>query len=310
MIKAIKYSKGNVKKTEFKSLNFLRELSWIDCYNPTEEELKLLYDKTGITVTDLKDALDFRELPRIQNKLKYSKIIFRIPSSNYTIPLGIFVTKKFIVTIHKENIEFLEKLMKNLISDTGQLIFKNGTSFLVYRIMLDSIREFTRSLDKIGEALEDIEEDIFKNASEHNSQKIFSSKRRLLYFKRSLNGNKNVIENITKTKFIAPNSYDSFSNLHIELSQVISVEETYRERLTESMEMHMTSVSNKLNEVMRSFTVIASLLLLPVLIAGIWGMNFGNIPLFAHNNGFYVAILIMVVSMLIMFLFFKKKKWV
>jgi magnesium transporter len=76
------------------------------------------------------------------------------------------------------------------------------------------------------------------------------------------------------------------------------------------MDMYMSSVSNRLNDIMKSFTVIASLLLLPMLISGIWGMNFEKIPFFYYGNGFYVPLLIMAISVALMSFYFKKKKWI
>ena len=93
------------------------------------------------------------------------------------------------------------------------------------------------------------------------------------------------------------------------MEQVVSIAEMLRERLTGAMDMYMSSVSNKLNDIMRGFTVIASLLLLPMLISGIWGMNFAKIPFFDNPYGFFVPLLIMLFSVFLMVLWFRRKKW-
>ncbi len=310
MIWAVKYLKRDVKKVNFKDLNFLREIAWIDVNNPTKEEIDALAGKTGISLGDIKDALDPRELPRIADKKSYSVIIFKAINQFSTVPVGIFLGKKFVVTVHREIVESVHLLKKNIHSDLGKLIFKNGLSFLVYRLMLDIIKQFNTSLDKIGEEVDKIEDKILKHSSEEDLRNIFKYKKKLLFIRKALNGNYDVVEDIQKSPFISKNTVDSFLGIKMALLQLISVEGTYRERLTESMNMYMTSVSNNLNEIMRGFTVIASLLLLPMLISGIWGMNFSEIPLFYNPNGFYLVLLIMLIAVFIMFFFFKKRKWV
>ncbi|HLC37646.1 MAG TPA: CorA family divalent cation transporter, partial [Candidatus Nanoarchaeia archaeon] len=94
-----------------------------------------------------------------------------------------------------------------------------------------------------------------------------------------------------------------------EITQLIDENALYHERLTGIVDAYLTKQSNDLNEVMKSFTVIASLILLPTLIAGTYGMNL-ILPLRAHPQGFWILLGVMALAVTLMFLFFKKKSWV
>jgi magnesium transporter len=311
MIRAFKYSKKEVKKFSLSKLNLLRDLCWIDS-KPDKEEIKAISKKLNINMHDLIDCSDKREIPRTINRKNYSMIIFRSPKDSNTIPFGIFIGKRFLLTVHKEEIKSITNLISSMKKEHGKSVFKEGIGFLAYRLLMDILKEYSISLDAVGENLETLENRVFKSASDNDLNLIFSFKRKMIFFKKSLVANQNVIKNIYtgEVSFINKNVLEYFGSLHTEMTQIISERDLYRERLTETMNMYMTSVSNRLNDIMKGFTVIASLLLLPTLITGIWGMNFKFIPFFNHPFGFYIPFLFMVITITIMLLYFKNKKWI
>ena len=113
-----------------------------------------------------------------------------------------------------------------------------------------------------------------------------------------------------QNKFITNKNYIFLNGSHVEISQAENMIEFQREKIRGILDIHMSSVSNRLNDIMRSFTVLASILLLPMLISGIWGMNFAKIPFFDSDIGFYIPIILMFFSVVLLFIFFKYKKWV
>ena len=160
------------------------------------------------------------------------------------------------------------------------------------------IKSFSSSLDKLEEEISYIEDTIFDDAKQKDSKKIFHLKKELMYIRKGLNANKEVIFNL-----------DNIGNLKIELNQLIDTENTLTFRMTEIMNMYMMFVSNRLNEIMKSFTVIASLILLPSLVAGIYGMNL-SLPFANKDSAFYIVVAMMFVSMILMIIYFKYKKWI
>ena len=118
-----------------------------------------------------------------------------------------------------------------------------------------------------------------------------------MYLKKALKANKEVISKIK-----------DFEDVHLEINQLVDTENTLSSRITSVMEMYMSFSSNKLNEIMKSFTVIASLLLIPMLISGIYGMNV-LLPLGQTEGAFFIILGIMLFFMVLMLIYFKIKKW-
>lgn len=311
MIRTVSYSKGKIEDINFDEINFLRDEVWIDSFNPSSDELTIISEKTGIAVTDLKNCLDPAEKPRIEIERDYSIIIFRAPiaedGSVLTSPVGIFIGKRFVLTVHTAEIKSIDSLLAS--RDTKKIIFKTGLDFLVYRLMLGIIRDFSYVLDKVEENIDTIEEGVLKEDNEKNARQIFSSKKILLYFRRALIANRDVIGSIQQGVIKSIKSNGIFSDLYIEIMQLIDVEELQRDRLMGSLEVHLSSISNRMNQIMKSFSVVATLFLLPMLISSIYGMNFKFMPLAEHPYGFYIALGMMVTIMFFMMLSFMRRKW-
>ena len=280
----------------------LNNLYWIDSIDPNNEEIKSLVNKFKLDLSDVKDCMDPYERPRLEYRKNYLFIIFRTPYKLKTTPIGIFLGKKFLITLHKESIKPVEEIINN-----NSLSIKDTTNAL-YKLLGRIIRNFGNLVDVTGDKLEDIEEMALKNKNNENLIKtVYSLRNSLVYIKKALANNKNIIALLEKdSKFF---KYDDMHDIYIEINQLIDIEELYRDRLTGVLEIHLSSISNKLNVIMKSFAIIASLLLLPTLIAGIYGMNFVILPLSENPNGFWIVVLIMLISVFIMILSFKKKGW-
>jgi len=287
------------------------EKVWIDLDNPTDRELTHVKNLTGIYVEDMKKVLGKTELPRTINRKSYSMIILRALNSRsgYT-PFGIFISNNFIVSIHSKKVFTINDLFELLQGSEGKEFFSNGLTYIFCRIASSVTKRFHSKLDKLEDEVDKLEDKILENKIK-TPKNISILKKDVTEIRRALITNQDLIEIISlgHAKYISLKNISWFSELKMEANQTVSISEIFRERLTGTMDMYMSSVSNRLNDIMKSFTVIASLLLLPMLISGIWGMNFEKIPFYHYSNGFFVPLLIMAISVALMSFYFKKKKW-
>src|SRR3989344_545824 len=287
MIEVIQYSKGVIKKIELNKYGRL-ELAWINVFNPNAKELESLKKDFSIPESILKHFLDSQEIPRIEKYKDYEIIILKFLTDKKVRTLGIAKHKNYVITVCHSDISI--KPEKEFMSKDPDYFFKKIIDFL--------LKSFSSSLDKLEEEISYIEDTLFDDTKQKDPKKIFHLKKELMYIRKGLNANKEVIFNL-----------DNIGNLKIELNQLIDTENTLTFRMTEIMNMYMMFVSNRLNEIMKSFTVIASLILLPSLVAGIYGMNL-SLPFANKDSAFYIVVAMMFVSMILMIIYFKYKKWI
>lgn len=287
MIRVIQNSNGSIKNVDLNK-HSLSGLSWINVFNPSSSELSLLERKLGIPVSTLKHFLDNKEIPRIETYKQYIVIILKFLVEKKVRTFGIVRYKNYLLTVCCENANI--KIEKEFLSKDLNYLLKNILNIL--------IKSFSSKLNSLEEEINYIEDTIFDEKKQKDPKKIFHLKKELMYMKKGLNADKEVISKL-----------DNVEDINIELNQLIDTENTLTYRMTEVMNMYMTFVSNRMNEIMKSFTVIASLILLPSLVAGIYGMNL-KLPLTNTNFGFYIVIGVMLFLMALMIIYFKLKKWV
>ena len=316
MITAWGTTKIQPETVEIDKLKLLRKSGWIDVRDPSEEELEALAGETGILVKDLKGCIDPNERPRLQERKTYVMVIFRAPflengrpkagAEISTTPIGFILSKNYLLTVHLEKIESFASVHTQE-AELSQLL-KQGPEHLLAAFLFEIIRHFALVLDDISEDVDHLEDRMVRVAAEENVAHVFRTKKTLLYFRKALIANRDVITLLEKSEFTQVNSL--FRDLYIELMQLIDISEIFRETLTNAIEIHLSAVSTKLNEVMKMFAVIAFLLLLPTLISGIYGMNFAVLPLSQHPQGFWMILGLMVLTILLTLTIFRYKEWV
>ncbi len=307
MIQTLSYFNGKVRKSSNLKGG---DRIWIDVSGGDEKDLQKISKLTGIYISDMKSVLDQNTLPKVINRNGYSMVVLRALSSKKYFPFGIFIGNKYIITVHKRKVYAIDDLRKLILEKDGKEFFSKGTPYLLYKLGYHVSMRLHRELDRVEDEIDDLEDKIL-DGKVNSPSSIFNLKQIVMNIRRALKTNKDSIDLIFngRSKYVPKRSLSLFSDLRIEMEQVVSISEMLRERLTGAMDMYMSSVSNKMNDIMKGFTVIASLLLIPMLVSGIWGMNFSNIPFFDNPYGFYVPLGIMLFCVILMSLWFKRKKW-
>jgi magnesium transporter len=286
MIEVIYSSKGAIKRTDINKIP--GELCLINAFDIGSNDLDILEKKIGISRHSLKHFFDNKEIPRLEKYKTYNIIILKYLIDKKIKTLGVVKSKNYVLTVCSENLKLsLEK-------DN----FSGNSDSLLKSIVNQLIKNYSLRLEKLEDDINYQEDITFDNKIDNDPKQIFELKKELMYLKKALSSNKEVISKI-----------DNFGEIMIELNQMVDTENTLSSRITGIMDMYMGFTSNKLNEIMKSFTIIASLLLLPTLIAGIYGMNI-ILPFAKHEQSFLIVIGIMLFMMTLMIIYFKHKKWV
>jgi magnesium transporter len=289
--------------------------TWLNVEAPTEDELKLLSKKAGIKLHELRHAIDDKEHPRVFPLENFTQIVFRVPfvgrnDATIATSCAFFVNKDMIISIHKEPYKKLQEISKLLAE--GHVDVSTPGELLCY-IFDEIMRQYFRIADILEDHLDELEDMIFSDPTDIAVvQEIFSIKKTLIYLYKSLTANREVVLGLEKGYGNGLNKKDlnHMRYVYHDITQLIDMIETLREIITSTLEIHVSGISNRLNVAMKKLTVYGSIVLIPTLIASIYGMNFKYMPELNWKYGYIFSLVLMAVSAICIYLYFKKSEWI
>ncbi len=294
----------------------MRSGCWISMIDPTEEEIAFVCEHAGVEADAILPALDEEERSRIEIEDNYTLILVDIPTTEeknnkqvyITIPLGIVVTKDYIITVCTEEnaifSHFEKGRIKNFYSKMKtrfilQILYRNASLYLQY----------LRSINKKSE----IVEKRLHHATENKELiQLMELERSLLYFSTSLKGNQVVLDRLQKVETIKlyEEDEDLLEDTIIENNQAIEMANIYSGVLSGMCDTFASIISNNLNVVMRILAVVTIVMSIPTMVFSAYGMNVSDIgmPFSRSPWGFLIIISICVVLSVIVALVFIKFK--
>src|SRR3989344_1262064 len=316
MIKVHILSGKEIKEGNFQDLKS-QSVSWADIVDPTKNELELVGELVGLEVSDIESFLDENARPVINNLEKYSLIVFSTPlKEESTKPLVIFISKTTndFITIREGESRSISR-MNSWDVKRKVAMFEKGPTYILFRLFDEILNTYNTIIEDIDEKLEKIEDGIYgekKFKEKKLMVEMYELKKILIYFQKGLSANREVIASIEKEygEFLNKKDLSKFRLLYSDLTRLIELTSTYRDILTTSLEVHLSTISNNLNVTMKQLSAWAALILVPSLIAGIYGMNFEYIPKASMKYGFFIALGIMAASMIVLYFYFKRKDWI
>lgn len=315
MIQTYNEATGKVKKSDTYLDLKTKKPIWIDCISPSKTELIKLSEKSGIDLEELRESLDEEERPRVIDTKDYSVIIFKAPlvkeDEIETTPISIFIlkSKNSVITLRLKEMPAVNKIKQHFL--TKNKFLEKGVVNFVYRLLDEIINAYFVILDRMDEKIDKIEDKLMGTPKKHVVEEIFKTKKTLIYFYRGLRANREVLTSIVKeyASQIQKKDIKPFKTLYYDTIQLVDTVGTYRDILTGMLDIYLSSVSNNLNIVMKKITAWGALILVPTLISGIYGMNFTHMPELYWKYGYFFALGLMVVSVTIMLIYFKKEDW-
>jgi magnesium transporter len=186
------------------------------------------------------------------------------------------------------------------------------SDYLLYTLIDAIVDHYFNVVEVLGEKIETLESQIFDGAVDENtSRQIQNLKRELLRVRRFIFPIKDMINRIEKNEslLIQKKIITYYKDIYDHLIQVSENIDIYREMIWSLMDMYMTSISNKMNEVMKVLTIMASIFIPLTFIAGVYGMNFQHMPELQSPYGYYIVWVVMLLIFIGMIYYFKHKKW-
>jgi magnesium transporter len=287
---------------------------WINVTMPDTGEIQRLKDEFLLPADTLNDILDTDERPRIEFDDDWSLVILRIPVQNdqngvpfHTLPLGIFMTDNFTLTLCMQNNEILPIQEPSPFREQYRQI-TDVTNFML-RLFLRSGNLYLRYLKQINQMTASIEQDLEKSIKNRELNKLLKMEKCLVYFITSIKANEIVLARLRNLKKIKTEiNEDLFEDAIIENKQALEMAQIYSDIQSGMMDAFASVISNNLNVVMKQLTLISIILMIPTLIASIFGMN---VPNFMEHSGWAMPLIL--ISSLFLSLWgvilFRTKHW-
>jgi len=265
----------------------------------------------------LEDIVNISQRPKIDEYDNYLFVVLKmlyydkdekIVSEQVSFILG----KNHVLSFQESEGDVFDTVRERIRQAKGR-VRSMGADYLLY-VLIDAVVDYYFNIIEIlGDKIEDFEMDIFNgNATDDVSQNIQNLKREILKVRRAIFPLRDIINRIEKTdnQLISNHTLNYYRDVYDHLIQVSENLEIYREMIWSLMDMYMTSISNKMNEVMKVLTIMASIFIPLTFIAGIYGMNFDNIPELHYHNSYFILWGVMIIIFIGMIVYFKKKKWI
>ena len=186
-----------------------------------------------------------------------------------------------------------------------------GSDYLAYLLMDSIIDNYFSVLENIGDKIENIENKLIASPSSKTLKAIYNLKRDVLLLRKSTWPLREVVSKLERGEvlLIGSNTRIYIRDIFDHIIQIIDTIETYRDMLSNMIDIYLSGMSNRLNEIMKILTIISTIFIPVTFIASIYGMNFVYIPEFAWKWSYPVVWLIILIIVTVMVIYFKRKKW-
>src|SRR3989344_647578 len=285
---------------------------WVDVTNPAKDEFKQLKEIFRIHPLTVEDCLKKgRTRVKIENFDHYLFIvIYGMPENSKRLyELDFIIRKNFVISNHFEAVDSFDRLKKN--QDKVSTILSKGPDFILHKLIDLEIDRYMEVLAKYDDIIEHIERKILEEPNQQLISRIFRLRKKFMRIRRIAALQKEKLLELAREKhpFISERLHPYFRDVFDHMLSVTESVTTYRDQLSGALELSISTSSNKANEVMKTLTVIASIMLPLSLIAGLFGMNVRDIPFAEHRYAFEIVIGIMLAIAIGMLFYFKRRGW-
>ena len=238
--------------------------------------------------------------------LHYNENSEKITSEQFSLVLG----PNFLISFQEIQGDVF-KTVRERIRKPKTRIRKAGCDYLAYALIDAIVDNYFLILEKLGENIEAIEEDLLENPSPETLQTLHEMKREMIYLRKQIWPIREIINSLAKSEssLIQEQLHVYFRDVYDHTIQIIDTIESYRDILAGMLDIYLSTLSNRMNEVMKVLTIIATIFIPITFVAGIYGMNFKFMPELEWRWGYAMVWAIIVVVTGIMIGFFKKKQW-
>ena len=323
-ISILDYDENQLSEREIRTVDECRQfkdsltVTWIHINGihdtRTLEELGTIF---GLHPLIMEDILNTDQRPKIEDFCEYIYIVLKafydhgadnsqITSEQISIVLG----PKFVISFQEKETDIFKPVRERIRAGKGRLR-TSGADYLAYTLIDTIVDNYFTILEQLGEKIEVIEESLVKNPSTQTLRAIQGLKRQMIFLRKSVWPLREAISSLERAgcQLINESTNLFLKDTYDHTIQVIETIETFRDTLSGILDIYLSSINIRMNEIMKVLTIIATIFMPLTFLVGVYGMNFKYMPELEWHWGYFLiwgVIIIIAVSMLV---YFRKKRW-
>jgi magnesium transporter len=295
----------------------LPSITWIHvCGLHRPDIIESLGQSYGIHHLFLEDILNTSQRPKMEDLEDGLFIVmkaFTLSGSDETTAaeqISFILGKNYVISLQEGNADIFEPVRSRLRTAHGR-IRSLGPDYLLYALMDTVVDHYFSVLEVLGERIEVLEDELLTDHARETLPRVHRLRRELLLLKKTAWPLREVINAMlrSETGLIQQTTQFYIRDLYDHIVQVVDTLENYREMASGLLEVYLSSVSNRMNEVMKVLTIIATIFIPVTFIAGVYGMNFEFMPELKWRWGYAMVWGVMIAMIVAMLGYFRRKKW-
>lgn len=229
-----------------------------------------------------------------------------------TEQLSIVFSKNFVISFQEHENTIFDNIRKRLSSSPNQRLRQQGSDYLVYRLIDTVVDQYFFVVEGLSDQIEKLEESIISSTKPQTPRTLYRLKRQLLLLRKAIWPMREAISHLSH---IEGSMITSFTRLYLRdvydhTVQAIDTLETYRDMITSMLDMYLSTLTNRMNEIMKTLTIIATIFIPITWVASVYGMNFEFMPELHWRWGYPIVLSTMLLITILMLTYFRRKKWI
>ncbi len=286
--------------------------AWVDVLGPDQDTLDALAVRFDLHPLAIEDCLHFPQRPKIENYRSGIFLIWLTPvqpdgDDVPTHELDVFLGKDHLITVHRDRLKAVDE-----VAERAEDLMPKGADFVLHGLIDRLVDSILPVVDALSDELEEIEDNLLDNPTREEMQGIYTVRRRLVKLHRIVGPERDILREFAREReLVDEEAYRYLQDVGDHLARVEDSIETAREIASAAMDIYLSSVSNRMNDIMKQLTVVATIFMPLTLISGIYGMNVirGMWPPVTRVWSFWAVVGGMLAIAVWMMWFFKRRKW-
>jgi len=327
MIRSLYYAPGESIRKDLPAEQFpqltqnQQAVLWVDFISEPPEVCQPILEAFGFHPLAIDDALQETHVPRLDDWGDYLYIVLNYMNlepngdtwETEIDELDIFLGKNYIVTHHDHQISAIDETW--VACDRDERNVQEGADHLLYRIADNLMAGYMPAVEKIDEAIDQIEDQVFDRPSPRTLERLFALKRVLVAMRRIIIPQREVLNKLARDdyKVIDPRDRVFFRDIYDHLVRLHDLNESLRDLVGSVLDTYLSVINNRMNEIMKTLTVITVLFMPLTFLTGYFGMNFfeplGNLKAWTTNPVFYLTLATIFIMPISMYIWMRRRTW-